>query len=475
MKCGRGPKGAKAKRLGVCPAARHKRLDRVHGGIHSVRACWVVAGTFCGGTVQGSFARKQVACKRCDFYSKVHHEEGAAAERNNMLLSRLKDTSSRLDITTKRLGVIIGSAGLIGGALMHYFNNKTTDDIEVLGPNSKRLSIRQPNDIKKYVEKYQPDFIVNCAIAPLDSDAQLAFEINYLGAVRLAKMAMQQKIPYIHFSSSATQHMGENITEDDLLELGTKLSNYAKSKLMTENTLQYMHQTQGLDYTIIRLAIVYGKHDHKIQGFQRLLFSIADQSMPVILSKPGVQHSYSNTKKVPLFVNHILENRDEFSGQSYNFVDKEPVEMVELIKAIKTYLDVKTPREICVPYPLAKTGQAFLTWLIKRLRRFGVEIRLPAEIQFMKNFYETQTLSIEKLERSSYRDNAPEVTVFTELTSIIYYYLIRWKHLNRITTFNEELKGSSKPAGEFLNSPESLLKTVNKYTHKPLKDYEAGL
>jgi nucleoside-diphosphate-sugar epimerase len=309
----------------------------------------------------------------------------------------------------------------------------------------------------------------------LDSDAQLAFEINYLGAVRLAKMAMQQKIPYIHFSSSATQHMGENITEDDLLELGTKLSNYAKSKLMTENTLQYMHQTQGLDYTIIRLAIVYGKHDHKIQGFQRLLFSIADQSMPVILSKPGVQHSYSNTKKVPLFVNHILENRDEFSGQSYNFVDKEPVEMVELIKAIKTYLDVKTPREICVPYPLAKTGQAFLTWLIKRLRRFGVEIRLPAEIQFMKNFYETQTLSIEKLERSSYRDNAPEVTVFTELTSIIYYYLIRWKHLNRITTFNEELKGSSKPAGEFLNSPESLLKTVNKYTHKPLKDYEAGL
>ena len=28
MKCGRGPKGAKAKRLGVCPAALDKRLDR---------------------------------------------------------------------------------------------------------------------------------------------------------------------------------------------------------------------------------------------------------------------------------------------------------------------------------------------------------------------------------------------------------------------------------------------------------------
>jgi hypothetical protein len=80
MKCGRGPKGAKAKRLGVCPAAMDKRLDRVHGGINSGRACWVVAGTFCGGTVQGSFAKKQVACKRCDFYNKVQHEEGPLKE-----------------------------------------------------------------------------------------------------------------------------------------------------------------------------------------------------------------------------------------------------------------------------------------------------------------------------------------------------------------------------------------------------------
>ena len=100
---------------------------------------------------------------------------------------------------------------------------------------------------------------------------------------------------------------------------------------------------------------------------------------------------------------------------------------------------------------------------------------MPAELQFMKNFYETQTLSLDKLEKSSYRDKEPEVTVFTELTSIIYYYLIRWKHLNRITTFNEELKGSSKPAGEFLESPEALLGTVNKYTHKPLKEHETIL
>ena len=472
MKCGRGPKGAKAKKLGVCPAASEKRLDKVHGGINSGRACWVVAGTYCGGTVQGSFARKQVACKRCDFYIKVHREEGSGLEGNNAMFRRLKDTSSRLDITQKKLGVIIGSSGLIGGALMHYFKTKTSGDIEVLGPNSKRLSLRQPNDIKRYFEKYQPDFIINCAITPLDSDAQLTLETNYLGAVRLAKMAKQLKIPYIHFSSSATMPMGENLTEEDLLPISHGLSNYAKSKLLAEKTLQYMHDSQGLDYTTIRLAVVYGKHDHKIQGFQRLLFSIADQSMPFMLSKPGVRHSYSNTKKISPFVNHILENRDEFSGQSYNFVDREPVEMVTLIKAIKTYLDVKAPREVCIPYPLASTGQAVIKWIIRRLGRFGVEVRLPAELQFMKSFYETQTLSVEKLAKSSYRDPQPDVTVFTELTSIIYYYLIRWKHLNLITTFHEDAKGTSHPAGQFMETPERLLDTVNEYSHKPLEDYE---
>ena len=92
MKCGRGPKGAKIKQLGVCPAASEKRLDRIHGGINSGRACWVVAGTLCGGTVQGSFARKQVACKRCDFYNKVQKEEGATLESTSKLLTRLKDT-----------------------------------------------------------------------------------------------------------------------------------------------------------------------------------------------------------------------------------------------------------------------------------------------------------------------------------------------------------------------------------------------
>ncbi len=35
------------------------------------RSCWLVAGTLCGGQVQGEFAKKIANCKECDFYKKI--------------------------------------------------------------------------------------------------------------------------------------------------------------------------------------------------------------------------------------------------------------------------------------------------------------------------------------------------------------------------------------------------------------------
>ena len=39
------------------------------------RVCWVVAGTFCEGKVQGTFAQKSEDCKKCEFYQKMRKKE----------------------------------------------------------------------------------------------------------------------------------------------------------------------------------------------------------------------------------------------------------------------------------------------------------------------------------------------------------------------------------------------------------------
>jgi|GEM_PF-1148881 len=47
---------------GGCPA-----YDKKSGTI-----CWLIAGTMCGGTVQGTYAQKLTSCTECDFYRYVN-------------------------------------------------------------------------------------------------------------------------------------------------------------------------------------------------------------------------------------------------------------------------------------------------------------------------------------------------------------------------------------------------------------------
>jgi hypothetical protein len=49
----------------------------MNDGINGGRICWAVAGTLCGGKVQGTFAEKLSACMECQFYQLVRQEEGA--------------------------------------------------------------------------------------------------------------------------------------------------------------------------------------------------------------------------------------------------------------------------------------------------------------------------------------------------------------------------------------------------------------
>lgn len=361
----------------------------------------------------------------------------------------------------RAVGVIVGGSGLIGGALVYYFKTRVSE-VEVLAPNSKRLNLTSPEDISLYFQQYRPDFIVNSAIASINCTAELAYEVNYLGALNLANIALEYNVPYIHISSAATMPAGENLREDCRLALHADLPNYSKSKIMAEMSLEHLAMTRGLDYTVLRLAIVYGKHDYKIQGFHRLLFSIADQAMPVLLTKKGAIHSYSNVRKIAPFVHHLLKHRPEFSGQTYNFADPDPVELGRLVLTIKALMNLKSPHALYLPLPFAKVGKSLIRWLIKKLSRIGIEARMPGEIQFLESFYETQTLDVAKLQNSSYNDVQQEETVYSVLPKLIEYYITRWEKLNLIHTFNKEFYDSEKHrVDEFRVKPDDLLLKIH--------------
>ncbi len=74
-KCGRIPGGHKAAEYGVCPAYPNNGKD-----------CWNVAGTFCGGKVQGTAAEKRGGCLTCNFFKEHKQMHGASVKASTIPL-----------------------------------------------------------------------------------------------------------------------------------------------------------------------------------------------------------------------------------------------------------------------------------------------------------------------------------------------------------------------------------------------------
>jgi len=144
-------------------------------------------------------------------------------------------------------------------------------------------------------------------------------------------------------------------------------------------------------------------------------------------------------------------------------------------------MKLKTPREIYIPYRVAKSGNNFMSSVIKLFNRLGYKANMPAEMIFLESFYKTQTLSCKKLQNSSFVDPDPQSTVFTELSSMIEYYIVRWDHLNLFSSFsNKDFNSphtrqkpadpSEKLAEIFMKAPQELLDTIQKDGIGPLKE-----
>ena len=88
-KCGREIGGSKVAELGVCPAATETKLNGINNGKNGGRSCWALAGTLCGGVVQGTFANKLSNCMICDFYRQVISDEGRNIAKSSDILKLL--------------------------------------------------------------------------------------------------------------------------------------------------------------------------------------------------------------------------------------------------------------------------------------------------------------------------------------------------------------------------------------------------
>lgn len=93
--CGREKGGANVAELGVCPASIDKVLHGVHDGENCGRACWVMEGTLCAASVQGSFLEKFKKCIACNFFHEVEAQEGRDLKNAKDLLQIVEARSAQ--------------------------------------------------------------------------------------------------------------------------------------------------------------------------------------------------------------------------------------------------------------------------------------------------------------------------------------------------------------------------------------------
>jgi dTDP-4-dehydrorhamnose reductase len=167
--------------------------------------------------------------------------------------------------------LVVGSNGLLGQKAVKCFSEKyevVTAGIEDLPFTNvecfyQKLDITSLDQIKKVIDKFQPNLIFNAAaytqVDQAEIDRDLCFAVNVTGAKNLANLCAQNKIPLIHISTDYVFD-GEkgNYLETDL---PNPLGYYGQTKFEGEQVVQ----DSGCNFIIGRTAVLYG-YGVKIQA-----------------------------------------------------------------------------------------------------------------------------------------------------------------------------------------------------------------
>lgn len=165
--------------------------------------------------------------------------------------------------------LITGGNGQLGECIQSIEKQFGNDNV-FLYLTVNDLDITNLSQIDSVVDKYKPDYIVNCAaytaVDKAETDKEIAYAINAYGVENLAKICKLKGIILIHISTDFV--FGDvpsvPLTEDMIAE---PFGVYGESKLMGEQLLQ-----QNMDnYFILRTSWLYSEfHNNFLKTMLRL-------------------------------------------------------------------------------------------------------------------------------------------------------------------------------------------------------------
>ena len=163
--------------------------------------------------------------------------------------------------------LITGSNGLLGQKLIELLTHSNSHNLLLCSKQEhsvfpedtllyRQLDIMRKQDVRKVVDEFEPQVIVNTAaitnVDQCEKERELAWRTNVSGVENLLHVA---KLVGAHFIQLSTDYVfdGKNGPYDELAR-PNPLCYYGKTKLAAENLVR----TCGIPYTIIRTMVLYG-------------------------------------------------------------------------------------------------------------------------------------------------------------------------------------------------------------------------
>jgi UDP-glucose 4-epimerase len=183
---------------------------------------------------------------------------------------------------------ITGTESFVGKEVIQQCDAKgyNVSGVDSISPKDKRFKafdIRNP-EIDNLIPD-NTDTIIHLAALSRDPDckdkAYECFDINVMGTLNLINAAKKKNVKQFIFASS--EWVYDNCTKEDLktedsvIKIQDHTSEYALSKLVSENNLRQKFSHGMSDVTILRFGIIYGPRKNNWSAVESLFNQVATQ------------------------------------------------------------------------------------------------------------------------------------------------------------------------------------------------------
>lgn len=224
--------------------------------------------------------------------------------------------------------LITGAKGQVG----HCLTQQLTGKAEILAVDRDELDITDQSAVKKIVETFKPDVIINAAahtaVDRAESEVELSEAINVKGPQYLAEAANEIGAVILHISTDYVFEgtgTGEYKEDDQTNPQGV----YGRTKLEGEIAVQQANSRS----IILRTAWVFGEHGH---NFVKTMLRLAKDrdSLGIVGDQfGGPTYAGDIAKTLIEIANQILAGKENAFGV-YHFTGKPYVSWYEFAKAI---------------------------------------------------------------------------------------------------------------------------------------------